>query len=115
MASTSGVAEAATRSLFMSIRRSLIHCGSMYVNVWCAMCRSSWSSQDTLSVAMKIFTVAALALTVLAGACARQEVNNAEEKAALAAAPSGDWPMYGGRLAGDRYSPVAQITVANVG
>src|SRR3972149_7010916 len=32
MASTSGVAEAATRSLLMSIRRSLIHCGSMYVN-----------------------------------------------------------------------------------
>src|SRR5580765_4008892 len=31
MASTSGVAEAATRSLPMSIRRSLIHCGSMYV------------------------------------------------------------------------------------
>src|SRR6266850_4296906 len=32
MASTSGVAEAATRSLLMSIRRSLIHCCSMYVN-----------------------------------------------------------------------------------
>src|ERR1700680_4809339 len=33
MASTSGVAEAATRSLLMSIRRILIHCGSMYVNL----------------------------------------------------------------------------------
>src|SRR5437762_9311204 len=32
MASTSGVAEAATKSLLMSIRRSLIHCCSMYVN-----------------------------------------------------------------------------------
>src|SRR6267142_3706740 len=32
MASTSGVTEAATRSLLKSIRRSLIHCGSMYVN-----------------------------------------------------------------------------------
>src|SRR2546430_2457223 len=32
MASTSGVAEAATRSLLMSIRRTVIHCGSMYVN-----------------------------------------------------------------------------------
>src|SRR6266496_3849062 len=32
MASTSGVADAATRSLPMSIRRSLIHCCSMYVN-----------------------------------------------------------------------------------
>src|SRR5206468_12823411 len=32
MASTSGVAEAATKSLLMSIRRSLIHCSSMYVN-----------------------------------------------------------------------------------
>src|SRR5688572_8156018 len=32
MASTSGVAEAATRSLLMSIRRSGIHCCAMYVN-----------------------------------------------------------------------------------
>src|SRR2546422_486736 len=32
MASTSGVADAATRSLLMSIRRTLIHCCSMYVN-----------------------------------------------------------------------------------
>src|SRR5438874_11990750 len=31
MARTRGVAEAATRSLLKSIRRSLIHCGSMYV------------------------------------------------------------------------------------
>src|SRR3954452_12181929 len=31
MASTSGVAEAATRSLLMSIRRSIIHNSSMYV------------------------------------------------------------------------------------
>src|SRR5713101_7675069 len=31
MASTSGVADAATRSLLMSIRRTLIHCCSMYV------------------------------------------------------------------------------------
>src|SRR4051812_26479689 len=32
MASTSGVAEAATRSLLMSIHGDLIHCVSMYVN-----------------------------------------------------------------------------------
>src|SRR5580765_3469138 len=64
---------------------------------------------------MKISTVAALALTVLAGGCARQDVKNGQEKAAPAAALSGDWPMYGGPLAGDRYSPLAQITAVNVG
>src|ERR1051326_3716747 len=32
MASTSGVVEAATRSLLTSIRRTFIHCRSMYVN-----------------------------------------------------------------------------------
>jgi alcohol dehydrogenase (cytochrome c) len=64
---------------------------------------------------MKISAVAALALTVLAGACATQDVHNAHEKAAPAAAPPGDWPMYGGPLAGDRYSPLTQVTAANVG
>jgi alcohol dehydrogenase (cytochrome c) len=64
---------------------------------------------------MNVSTVAALALTLLAGACARQDANNAEETAAQAAPPSGDWPTYGGPLTGDRYSPLAQITVANVG
>ena len=64
---------------------------------------------------MKISPVAALALTVLAGACARQDVHDAHEKATPAAAPHGDWPMYGGPLAGDRYSPLTQVTAANVG
>jgi alcohol dehydrogenase (cytochrome c) len=52
---------------------------------------------------MKTSIVTALALTVLAGACARE------------GELSGDWPTYGGRLSGDRYSPLAQITAANVG
>jgi alcohol dehydrogenase (cytochrome c) len=55
---------------------------------------------------MKLSTVAALGLTVLAGVSGRQGTT--------AAAPSGDWPMYGGPLAGDRYSPLAQIATANV-
>jgi len=63
---------------------------------------------------MKGATVAALALAALAGACAGQDVNKSQEKAATAAPPSGDWPMYGGPLSGDRYSPLAQITAANV-
>jgi alcohol dehydrogenase (cytochrome c) len=63
---------------------------------------------------MKISTLVALTLAVLAGACLRQDVNNAQQKPAPAA-PSGDWPTYGGPLAGDRYSPLAQITAANVG
>ncbi len=62
---------------------------------------------------MKISTVATLVLTVLAGACTRQDVKVAKE--GEGAAPSGDWPTYGGPLAGDRYSPLAQITAANVG
>src|SRR4030095_10751809 len=70
--------------------------------------------QPDFSAAMKISTLVALTLAVLAGACLRQDVNNAQQKPAPAA-PSGDWPTYGGPLAGDRYSPLAQITAANVG
>jgi len=67
------------------------------------------------AVVIKTSTVAALALTVLVGACGSQDTKNGQEKAAPAAALSGDWPMYGGSLAGDRYSPLAQITSVNVG
>src|SRR4051812_39315677 len=56
---------------------------------------------------MKLSTVAALILIVLAGTSGR-------EGTMVAAAPVGDWPTYGGPLAGDRYSPLAQITTANV-
>jgi alcohol dehydrogenase (cytochrome c) len=35
--------------------------------------------------------------------------------AAPSAAPAADWPAYNRTLAGDRYSPLAQITAANVG
>src|SRR5262245_21737917 len=62
---------------------------------------------------MKVSALVALTLAVLAGACLRQDVNNAREKPAPAA-PAGNWPTYGGPLAGDRYSPLAQITTANV-
>jgi alcohol dehydrogenase (cytochrome c) len=62
---------------------------------------------------MKISALAALALTVLAVACAGQDINSGQKTPA--AAPSGDWPTYGGPLAGDRYSPLAEITDANVG
>ena len=55
---------------------------------------------------MKLSTVAALVLSVMAGVSGRQGTT--------AAAPSGDWPMYGGPLAGNRYSPLAQIATANV-
>lgn len=65
--------------------------------------------------ATKTFAVVALALAVLTGACARQDAPTAQGKSAVAAAPSGDWPTYGGALAGDRYSPLTQITAANVG
>jgi alcohol dehydrogenase (cytochrome c) len=64
---------------------------------------------------MKISTVATLVLAVFVSACAKPDAGNARQKAATAAAPSGDWPMYGGSLAGDRYSPLAQITPSNVG
>ena len=52
----------------------------------------------------------------LAGACARQDTQNASEVAAAAASPqSAGWVTYNGPLAGDRYSPLQQITTANVG
>ena len=63
---------------------------------------------------MKTSTLAAVGLAVLAGACGRQDATNAQGRAAAAAAPQGDWPTYGGPLAGDRYSPLSQITAANV-
>jgi alcohol dehydrogenase (cytochrome c) len=59
-------------------------------------------------------------LILLAGGCSRQEpspTGNAEPAgapAALTAAPSADWATYNGPLAGDRYSPLTQITAANV-
>jgi alcohol dehydrogenase (cytochrome c) len=52
-----------------------------------------------------------------AGACARQETPNVGEAATATAASvqSADWVTYNGPLGGDRYSPLTQITVANVG
>jgi alcohol dehydrogenase (cytochrome c) len=68
---------------------------------------------------MKTSSVAVLVLIVLIGgctSCTRQDAANAESKAATkTVAPSGDWPTYGGPLAGDRYSPLTQVTTANVG
>ena len=52
-----------------------------------------------------------------AGACARQDTPKVGEAATATAASvqSADWVTYNGPLAGDRYSPLTQITVANVG
>jgi len=52
-----------------------------------------------------------------AGACARQDTPNGGEAATATAASvqSADWVTYNGPLGGDRYSPLTQITVANVG
>ena len=52
-----------------------------------------------------------------AGACARQDTPNVGEAATATAASvqSADWVTYNGPLGGDRYSPLTQITVANVG
>jgi alcohol dehydrogenase (cytochrome c) len=52
----------------------------------------------------------AVCLATLASACARDE-----RAGKRAAAPSGNWMTYNGPLSGDRYSPLAQITTANVG
>src|SRR5688572_25427759 len=54
------------------------------------------------------------ACAVLIGAA----LSSAQAPGASAPAPAaatGDWPTYNGPLAGDRYSPLAQITRANVG
>ena len=48
-------------------------------------------------------------LAALAGGCAQPA------PPASAPPPSGDWTTYNGPLAGDRYSPLAQITAANIG
>ncbi len=63
-----------------------------------------------------------LLLVGFLGACAREEAQNAGAR--TSAAPSGastqsgqpgDWSTYNGPLSGDRYSPLAQISVGNVG
>ena len=59
-------------------------------------------------------------LVAFAGACAGQDEQSTRESAAAtpaksASARSGDWITYNGPPSGDRYSPLAQITAANVG
>ena len=63
-----------------------------------------------------------LLLVGLLGGCAREEAQNADPR--TSAAPSGastpsgqpgNWSTYNGPLSGDRYSPLAQIDVGNVG
>ena len=55
-------------------------------------------------------------LVGFAGGCARQDTQNTREaSAATAALPQlADWVTYNGPLAGDRFSPLKQITAANV-
>ena len=53
--------------------------------------------------------VVILLLVAFVSACARQDAPNARDTR------SGDWVTYNGPLSGDRYSPLAQITAANVG
>src|SRR5215510_14970600 len=81
----------------------------------CRAGRAGLALQTRRKALMQKPLVAALALLVVTGACARQEPENTRAAAQAAPAPSGDWPMYGGPLSGDRYSPLAQITAANVG
>jgi len=55
-------------------------------------------------------------VVVFAYACARQDAPSSSEPAASAAAApqSPNWITYNGPLAGDRYSPLTQITAVNV-
>jgi alcohol dehydrogenase (cytochrome c) len=64
---------------------------------------------------MKTSVLVILALTLQAGACARQAGHDGSSSGSPPTVRSGDWPTYGGSLAGERYSPLAQITAANVG
>ena len=52
----------------------------------------------------------------LAGGCTGQDTPNTRDASAATAAapPSADWVTYNGPLAGDRFSPLKQITAANV-
>jgi PQQ-dependent dehydrogenase (methanol/ethanol family) len=57
-----------------------------------------------------------LLLAGFVAACASQDTSNTREATASAASqPPADWVTYNGPLAGNRYSPLAQITAANVG
>src|ERR1044071_2038459 len=65
-------------------------------------------------------SVASVCMSLLVAACGRSDSTSPQPASAAAAvapaaAPSGNWVTYGGSLSGDRYSPLAQITTANVG
>jgi glucose dehydrogenase len=60
------------------------------------------------------------ALVGFAGACTKPDPPSARDTApaaltASASTRTGDWVTYNGPLSGDRYSPLTQITAANVG
>jgi alcohol dehydrogenase (cytochrome c) len=59
---------------------------------------------------------AAIALALLVPACARHDASTAAGTSSVASQPPAtvNWVTYNGPLAGDRYSPLAQITTANV-
>jgi len=63
--------------------------------------------------------VPSLLLVTLVGACSRQDPPAAGARTAATSSSrstaSGDWVTYNGPLAGDRFSPLAQIATANVG
>jgi PQQ-dependent dehydrogenase (methanol/ethanol family) len=71
-------------------------------------------------ISVGLYSTCVVFLLASAGACARHDEQSPRESAAAtparsASARSGDWMTYNGPPSGDRYSPLAQITAANVG
>src|SRR6266508_756372 len=85
MASTSGVAEAATKSLLMSIRRSLIHCSSMYVNRMIS--REPDQSMRNASVGAKLVTPRAGTYEAMSAADARMQIAVANTSGSVGLTP----------------------------
>lgn len=87
----------------------------LLVLVWLTRGFRAWGASHRRNAA---FAASAVIALVAAGWLIRPQPTVAQASApvpALASSGGGDWTDYGGTLAGQRYSPLAQINRANVG
>jgi alcohol dehydrogenase (cytochrome c) len=70
-------------------------------------------TRPLLSLAAVAAAAAAAAALALLGAC-HGPIQGTRVSPSIDRSPPGDWPSYGRTVAGDRYSPLAQINRANV-
>jgi quinoprotein glucose dehydrogenase len=80
----------------------------------CPLAPRPASAPPSAARAARVAALWAAALSLAAG-CARSVGGPPPGQSAAGAAPAADWPAYGRTPLGDRHSPLAEITRANVG